>query len=877
MTLTWDIEARDQATQALDTIRDGAEEMGSALTEAGEDSQQAMEGASGSAAEAGESTGGMMDTVQGGIPHVVALNQGLEVAEKALDAVAAVTERVIEVTRQAIDEWTEQDRALRNLARSYDIAGASGHELRDSVAEIHEVSNDLADATLVGNEAIEEAIAQHQILTGEMLNRHEASDLMNTVLGIAEVRQTDVTSALETYTQAQQGHLRGLEDLTRLTREEREELEQIEDATERAEIATELLRETYEGAGEDVQELALAQSNLENAQGDVMKSWGQMVSESPGLVGAIEHKTERMEALAQWMEENEEAIQSLVDDGLTILQATVVTTSDQIQTLTLGLSDLLGVTGETNDEVEDLVFRFGQLGRGVGRFADALSHAGPGISMTAGVLGHLGGTMEEIAEEAEELREENDLVRWANAAERAIEDLDDTTRAFVTDVMEDGLQFTFEMGADADEFFARREEEGDILSEAIEEREERRQQAQIGRERELADIRRRLATEDLDAREQRDLELRQARLEWLNDERSIKDDIERRSEREIELQNRYTDFLEDRQGIQEDFEASQKSALDAAMSAVDVANDDAEQAREATEEELKRNAELERRNEIAGKYFDALATEGELRSAKLEKRARLMELNEDELTHNELLLEQARIELDFEAEKARLQEERHQAEMRRLRERQAEERKGFDNLSSAFQEMEAIRLAGITTGGIEAVHTFQEMEAAGESSADAIAGAMHSGADAATSALSAMGLGTRELAGIKSIFYGAQATADFASGNIPGGVGHAAAATAFGSIALGAGGDTSEGARGDVTGGTDMPARPRGMEQRQREIQREAHLEALREWDREGQTVVYQIDQSGSNFWERETASRRQTQRSLEAAGALDFNTAGVA
>lgn len=60
------------------------------------------------------------------------------------------------------------------------------------------------------------------------------------------------------------------------------------------------------------------------------------------------------------------------------------------------------------------------------------------------------------------------------------------------------------------------------------------------------------------------------------------------------------------------------------------------------------------------------------------------------------------------------------------------------------------------------------------------------------------------------------------------------------------------------------------------EIQKQAHLEALREYDREGQQIVVNVNNQGATFFERQTASTQRVVGELEQAASLTIGGAAL-
>src|SRR5690625_4080476 len=148
--LTWDIEAKDRATSALREVQRAADGMRESLEEAGKRGQESMDGAStaldATTVSAGKATGAgqsMFGAFLAGGPHVMALNQALELTSKIAGAAAAAFGQMRDVMHEAMDAWRVQRNSLLELEAAFRQAGASGAALTRQMEWAQEVSGKL--------------------------------------------------------------------------------------------------------------------------------------------------------------------------------------------------------------------------------------------------------------------------------------------------------------------------------------------------------------------------------------------------------------------------------------------------------------------------------------------------------------------------------------------------------------------------------------------------------------------------------------------------------------------------------------------------------------------------------------------------------------
>ena len=168
-------------------------------------------------------------------------------------------------------------------------------------------------------------------------------------------------------------------------------------------------------------------------------------------------------------------------------------------------------------------------------------------------------------------------------------------------------------------------------------------------------------------------------------------------------------------------------------------------------------------------------------------------------------------------------------------------------------------LAGMASNLQTMTDQWQTMSAEGATGAEKLEASVSAGGAATSQFLEQMGVGYREVAGIRALFESGAAIAAYASGNIPGGIGHTAAAAVFGGMAV-AGPTAPDPKAGAKAGGSG----PEYMSTDEAfEKQKRAHFEALREAQRGSREFTTYIDQRNSYFLERSAVGRRQAREGL--------------
>lgn len=856
--LSWRIDADERASASVDQARDSFESMHDAAVEAAEGttesmeaSEEAMQAATEAAGDAGDETESMTDSVEGGVPAVIAWNQALELGQKALDAIGRIINEVTRRIDESTDAWREQRRVLRDLRMSYEGAGVEGAELDAKLESLTESSGDFADRTLIGNEAIEEAIATYQRLTPQVIEAETAHEDLSTILGIAEVQQQDAASAAETWGQAMEGNVRGLEKMTAESREYWQEVGQIEDASERAEIATEALRRQYDGAAEDVDGLALAQSRAENAVDDVRKVVGEMITENDQLIEGFERAAESAERMAAWVEENEEVIDRWITEAGALMVATLEELEDvgsDVGEWLTEFSDEADSTAEIVGFTTEMTLSFVEsiltLADSITDVTSTILKLNPATHLQGRALEAAGDAAGDVAERLESVRDRAREIREERAIQREMDEWVESAGD-----AQAALEFLLDPQGAMDELLSGGDRATESIRGAVSAREDAADEA---RHQQEIDELRLQALHEQNEEQSEFLEMQADLLEIQQQDMSATREQLEMDRRMIEHRERINELAEERAQKAGEMVASRMEFL------------------QTTQQEL---AEAEHRDEIAGLRLQKLMSQSELQEASIDRQIRMLELEQEDLSVVEERLRRAQIEADFEAEQDRLREERHERQLEKLRERVAAEQRAAEQIAQATDTIAGLDVGGLPEGLIQAQAEFRELQAAGESSAAALQGALGASRSAILEAFEAAGAGTRELAAIQAAMETANATAAGAAGNIPAAVAHGAAAGMYGAVAAGAGGGGGGGASASAgSAGPSSPSRPTGGardEQRHQRVVQQATLEALREWDADGARQEVHIHQENSQFFEREPTSTQQTQRTLEQASSL--------
>lgn len=284
----------------------------------------------------------------------------------------------------------------------------------------------------------------------------------------------------------------------------------------------------------------------------------------------------------------------------------------------------------------------------------------------------------------------------------------------------------------------------------------------------------------------------------------------------------------------------------------------------------KEEASAARRKEVAQQRLNLLEVEDPLLRAKLEHKIASLELEGREMSAIERKYERQRLLQEYAEER---KEQLHQREMERVEEQIAAQKALTDPISEAmqFSNNQAATGGGKFVSDLQSISAeFQTMRAEGKGAAEAMEGSLSAGGAATAEFLEAMGLGFREVAGVRALFETGASIAAFASGNIPGGIGHATAASIFAGMAItGAG---APGKSGGASGGgaPSTATQSSGLSARDAfESQKRAHLEALRESRQESRSTTIIFDQSGSTFLERDPASVRRARQVLDSTDRL--------
>lgn len=854
--LTWDIEAKDRASSALRSIKKASDEMRESMESVATEGNRAMGGATAAMDGASSSAQGMrgaagsaFEAFKSGSPHVIALNQALELGQKAMAAFGAVASEVSRLMGDGISMYREQRKTLLDLERAFRTAGLGGGALRRQMEELQVVSNSLAAETIYGNDQIEDAIAAYQRLVPEILSVQEAREDLNTILGIAYVHDMDASKAAEVFARAAEGNVRGLERLTSMTREQVQQLATVPDASERARIATQALRDAYEDAAFEADGIAVAMNRIGNVRDTILKTFGEAVLESQAMSEAFDEAATALEKVMDLFVENQDLISEWAEDiGITLLAALREST-EALSTIKSGLDVALPPMRALREETE--IFGKYAIGaaNGVGQLSKVVLAGIPGLQALTPAVDMATQALTRIMRRADQIKKEKVLHVDDDALStwELLKGMAEDAKSEIVGMWE-GLKSDIDaaLSEQAADDMARRISE--LRLEAMQESDDLTR-ARLDRERAL-------------------LGVQQQGLEgWEREHRLQEISITYEQERARIVEAQRADREREREAAEREAEAAAKRASREAQELAATLADEA------------------RRNDLAALRLQLLVATDELQEAELERQIALREIRDQELTALEREYEERRIQAEFEAaqeaylqaqreELERQREEAHQRALERHREEFSAAQASIRGVARELGRLYDNPLTIIGANALQAAAMFRELEEAGAGAAEQIGAAMGAGASAVTGAAKAMGASTQQLAGIQAAFEAAQAVAAGAAGNIPGAVAHGVASAMFAAVAAGAGSSStaanSTSSTGTPTrGGTGATQPP----EEHREMLKQAHLEALREHDRGGHQVVYNIYQNNSTFFERDTASQRRTERTLREAGALRYST----
>lgn len=149
--------------------------------------------------------------------------------------------------------------------------------------------------------------------------------------------------------------------------------------------------------------------------------------------------------------------------------------------------------------------------------------------------------------------------------------------------------------------------------------------------------------------------------------------------------------------------------------------------------------------------------------------------------------------------------------------------------------------------------------------------AIRAGADAAVTLAEVAGAGEAELAIMKSLIEGAESIASFASGDIAGGIGHAASSVAFAAAAGKGGGGGGSAASGARKKDADVQAQRDKAQKENTMALKEAFSDALKDSKEGGRNITYVINQSGT-YLGNDNTSLIKIKETLDGTQRLQFN-----
>lgn len=745
-----------------------------------------------------------------------------------------------------VNEQREQLAIDARLRSSLESTGATAEEVAQRMSQANALFADAQSRTVFGDEAQAAALTNLINITG---NTASAYATLGTALDAAQHSGSDLEKVSVAIGQAMTGDIKKLKEMNLLRKEEAEKLTRVEDASIRASIAMDIVRERTEGAAESIDPTLQKVAQLENDFGDARQALG-------GLALALLEGGAAVISLGSDLEEGASHLSTFANNLNTGTQALYNFFGDD-EKRTKNMVDHFGFAfeqiGETaNESVLDLVFKYTTPWQFIGDTMASYYADGQGL-------------MTKAEAEEHERRAKARADREQGSREELESIWDGFAGLFVPDNVQRMMKDFVESPAPSDAQFKLNNTLNDQDARAAEEREriERERAADRARER------RERAAEERKQSEQR-IALMNLELEALQ----ATTDEEREN---IELKRSIAEIKH--RGLSD---AEEELAIQVATAQMDEQRE--KRKKEAEEEaKTKQNA-----IDLANQELKILNTRDELQRASAERELALMRVAQQDMSDEERRLEYARIEIGYEetlaeikdSERKKADEERAKAEEERKKARKAlqEHFKYADKLGGSLAgAFDALGVSGIgeTVDALSGMSDeFFTLRDAGKKSAVALEGSLTAGSAAAKGAMEALGLGVQETAGIQAAFEAAAAVAAGATGNIPGAIAHGVAATMYGAVAAGAGsgGGSSAGSSSSaLSGGGSSSGGPIHTPdpQQLKEYQTQAYLEALREYDREGQQIVINVNNQGANFFERQTASTQRVASELERAAQL--------
>lgn len=231
--------------------------------------------------------------------------------------VAAIT-GLVKAGHQLLEVWREQEAVNTGLTQALARAGVAQDELSDRVAAYSKVAGEAAATTMFGDEDVFRGLTTFINLTGQA---EVSTSQLNVILGIASARKIDTAQASEIYGKALKGEVGPLKDITSLTKEQEAELNSMTNTTARAARVQAILTAAFGGLAAEINPTFNAIKNLEDVTGDLQQAMGGMIDTSGALPAVLSPITAELRSLEAWIGKNERQSRLLVIaflDGLVV-------------------------------------------------------------------------------------------------------------------------------------------------------------------------------------------------------------------------------------------------------------------------------------------------------------------------------------------------------------------------------------------------------------------------------------------------------------------------------------------------------------------------------------------------------------------------------
>lgn len=723
-----------------------------------------------------------------------------------ITAAAAAVAGLTALGIRLTDAFREQEGVERQLILSLEGTGQATEQIKQGYADLISVANQLAITTRSGDEANIKALATIQAATREVLSREQAERALSTALGLSANQNKSVEEAAKLYGSALKGEIEPLKAVLDLNKDQIAQLGRLKDGTERSALAVQLLEERYKGLGEETQTFFSAQKNLMDAIGDTEQAFGRVIAESGAFTPVIELATEALWGLQGAADDNSEAWGKWLREG--VVKAFEVTLK------------FLNLLQEGSPILAGVITYISTMAQAWRVHLNVITIVGQAISgLVAKILGGIIGIFEPVRGIAAELAGfiNEDLGKAFENAKGYIDDAGKALEDF-GDARFDGINTDIDDIADSI---------GNIVNGI----------------KDLPDLDGQISTQ-------------------------LQGVIANISSKTEALRN-----------VQKNIKAIDNASGGRGRATADNASGTASAAKAQAED-------LRFRNALARVDIMLAQNANDLIELRLQKQRAVLELTEritkGEVTQLEITARRMQIEKDFEAGIASLQQERlrareeqerkvHELQMAQLERSLEKQNEVFAHLADVAAQLGGTAGPALSTflGRVDSITAaFRRMRAEGASAAKALAASMSSGGGAAAQFLEEMGLGYKEVAGIRATFEGAAGFASLAAYDFLAAGRHFMAATAFGGMALAGGG----GGGGQSGGGNAAATTPRAQAGPSMEdlyaTQRRAYVDAMRETQgAAGQSVTMIV--SNNTFLEGNKAAMRDVQAALDSSDRL--------